>query len=70
VTSDPEVPVPDAVEQQRPVGEERELTEHFQPTEASEIAEQSAPPDEADPADWQEQLTTAETDADWDDEVD
>jgi hypothetical protein len=65
-----QVPVADAVEQRLPVGEPRELSEDFQPTETSEIAAQAAPPDEANPADWQEQLTSAETDADWDADLD
>jgi hypothetical protein len=64
---DPEVPIADAVDQRRSVGEQRELSEDFQPTETSEIAAAAAPPDEANPADWQEQLTSAETD--WDDDV-
>jgi hypothetical protein len=52
---DAEVPVADAIEQRRTVGE---------PVE--EIGAQGAPPDEANPADWQEQLTIADTDPDWD----
>ena len=63
---DDQVPVPDAVEQRLPVGEPRELSEDFQPTETSEIAAHAEPPVDANPADWQEQLTSAESDMDWD----
>ena len=63
---DAEVPVADAIDQQRTVGEPVELSEDFQPTETSEIGAQGAPPDDANPADWQEQSTSAETDFDWD----
>jgi hypothetical protein len=65
-----EVPVADAVQQRLPVGESRELSEDFAPTEASEIAAEAPPPSEVDPADWQEQLTSAETgDDDWDENI-
>ncbi|HZA12031.1 hypothetical protein [Mycobacterium sp.] len=67
---DDQVPVADAVEQRRPVGETQELSEDFQPTEVSELAAGAEAPDEANPADWQEQLTSAETDMDWDADVD
>jgi hypothetical protein len=60
-----QVPVADAVDQRRAVDESPELSEDFQPTEASEIAAEEAP-DDANPADWQEQLTSAETPDDWD----
>lgn len=60
---DEEVPVADAVEQRLEVGDAPSLAEDFEPTEVSEIATESAPVD-ADPADWQEQQTTAPTD--WD----
>jgi hypothetical protein len=63
---DDQVPVADAVEQRHPVGETRELSEDFQPTEASQLAAEAQAPDDANPADWQEQLTSAETDADFD----
>jgi hypothetical protein len=63
---DAEVPIADAVEQRLPVGEPVELSEDFQPTETSQIAAQAAPPDDANPADWQEQRTSAQTDLDWD----
>ena len=63
-----EVPLADAVEQRQPVGESRELSEDFQPTEASEIAAEAPPPTDVDPADWQEQLTSADAGDDdgWD----
>lgn len=65
-----EVPIPDAVEQRLPVGEDRELSEDFQPTEASEIAAEMPPPTDVDPADWQEQLTSADSgDEDWDPDI-
>ena len=67
--ADPEVPLADAVEQRLPVDESRELSEDFQPTETSEIAAESQPPDDANPADWQEQLTSAETELDWEPDV-
>jgi len=64
-----EVPIADAVEQRLPVGETRELSEDFQPTEASQIAAGNPAPTDVDPADWQEQLTSADTgDEDWDDQ--
>jgi hypothetical protein len=66
---DDHVPVADAVEQRLEVGETPPLSEHFAPTEVNEIADQSAPED-ADPADWQDQRTTA-ADADmWDSDLD
>lgn len=61
---DDQVPVPDAVDQRREVGETPPLAEHFVPTEVNEIAAEGTPPD-ADPADWQDQHTTAPDD-DWD----
>ncbi len=65
-----EVPIADAVEQRMPVGETRELSEDFQPTEASEIAAEAPVPADVDPADWQEQLTSADSgDDDWDADV-
>jgi hypothetical protein len=64
---DDQVPVADAVEQRLPVAETTELSEGFQPTEVSEIADEDAPT-EVDPADWQEQLTSAGED--WGDELD
>lgn len=68
-----QVPVADAVEQRRPVGEPQELSEDFQPTEVSEIADEAEAPEDANPADWQEQITSAGTDGgfdDWDAEAD
>ena len=65
-----EVPIADAVEQRLPVGETRELSEDFQPTEASAIASKTPAPTDVDPADWQEQLTSADTgDDDWDADI-
>ena len=65
-----EVPIADAVEQRLTVGEPRELSEDFQPTQASEIAADAPAPTDVDPADWQEQLTTADTgDEDWDEDL-
>ena len=67
---DDQVPVPDAVEQRLTVGETPELSEDFEPTEASEIAAEGAAPMDANPADWQEQLTSADTgDEDWDADI-
>jgi hypothetical protein len=66
---DDQVPVADAVEQRQEVGETPPLSEDFEPTELNEIAAQTAPED-ADPADWQDQRTTA-ADADvWDSDLD
>ena len=53
-----QVPIPDAIEQRQPVGPTPELSEDFRPTEVSEIGDHA--PDEANPADWQEQLTSAD----------
>ncbi len=62
---DDQVPIPDAIEQRLPVGPTPELSEDFQPTEVSEIGGHA--PDEANPADWQEQLTSADAgDEQWD----
>jgi hypothetical protein len=66
---DDQVPEADAAEQRSEVGETAPLSENFAPTEVSEMSSEGAPLD-ADPADWQEQHTTAadadawETDAD------
>ena len=62
-----EVPIPDAVDQRLAVGETPELSENFQPTEASAIAAETPAPTDVNPADWQEQLTSADTgeDEDW-----
>ena len=65
---DDQVPVADAVEQRLEVGEEPRLSEHLEPTEVNEIAAQGLP-DDANPADWQEQQTVAGTDDDWDSDV-
>ncbi len=62
---DQEVPVADAVEQRLEVGETPSLSENFEPTEVNEIADEGVPAD-ADPADWQEQRTTAAGADDWD----
>jgi len=46
------------------------LSEDFQPTEASAIAADTPAPTDVDPADWQEQLTSADYgDEDWDDDI-
>lgn len=58
-----DVPVADAVEQRREVGESATLSEDFEPTVLNEMAAEP-PPTDADPADWQEQRTVAE-DGDW-----
>jgi hypothetical protein len=58
---DDQVPVPDAVEQRQAVDEIPDLSEDFEPTEASAIAERADAPVDANPADWQEQLTSADT---------
>lgn len=64
---DDEVPIADAVEQRLPVEETPELSEDFQPTEVSAIVAEAQPPEDANPADWQEQVTSAGTDiVDWD----
>lgn len=62
---DEEVPAADAFEQQLEVGESPSMSENFEPTQASEIAVEPMPED-ANPADWQEQRTTALDDEDWD----
>jgi hypothetical protein len=64
---DDQVPVADAVDQRRQVGETRGLSENIEPTEVNEFAAEGAP-DDANPADWQEQLTTAADADDWDPE--
>ena len=65
-----EVPIADAVEQRLPVAETPPLSEDFQPTQASEIAAEGPAPTDVDPADWQEQLTSADLDdEDWDDGI-
>ncbi len=64
---DDQVPIADAVEQRRPVSETRGLSEDFEPTEVTELAGSEAPVD-ANPADWQEQLTSAADD--WDPDID
>jgi hypothetical protein len=64
---DADVPLADAVEQQQEVDETPSLSENFEPTTVNEIATEAAP-DDANPADWQEQRTGA---ADgWDPDVD
>jgi len=65
---DDQVPVADAVEQRHQVGEEPPLSEHVEPTEVNEIAARDLPED-ADPADWQDQQTIATTDDEWDSDV-
>ena len=66
-----QVPIADAVDQRLAVDETRELSENFEPTEVSEIAAEGTPPEDANPADWQEQLTSADTGAgDWDSDID
>jgi hypothetical protein len=62
-----DVPLADAVEQRREVGETRGLAEDFEPTVVDRMAGEPAPLD-ADPADWQEQRTDA--DEGWDADVD
>ena len=62
-----QVPIADAVDQRRQVSETRGLSEDFEPTEVNEFAAAGAP-EEANPADWQEQLTTAAGADDWDPE--
>lgn len=58
---DDQVPIPDAVEQRQVVGEPGDLSEDFEPTEASRIAAEEIAPVDVDPADWQDQQTSAET---------
>ena len=58
---DEEVPVADAVEQRLEVGQTPHLSENVEPTEVNEIFTEAAPED-ANPADWQEQRTTADDD--------
>ncbi|HEY7051508.1 MAG TPA: hypothetical protein VH496_05145 [Mycobacterium sp.] len=68
MSSDPiddQVPVNDAVDQRREVGRTPPLAEDFEPTEVNEIAGEVAPED-VDPADWQDQLTSAADSDDWD----
>jgi hypothetical protein len=65
---DEDVPIADAVEQRVEVGETPSLSENLEPTEVNEIAAQGLPED-VDPADWQEQHTTATADGEWDSEV-
>lgn len=62
---DDQVPIADAVEQRLEVGEASPLSENFEPTEVNEIAAETAPED-ANPADWQEQRTTAADPDEWD----
>ena len=54
-----EVPLADAVEQRLPVGETPELSEDLQPTELDRIATQESAPQDVNPADWQDQRTSA-----------
>ena len=61
------VPVADAVQQRLEVGETPSLSENFEPNVVNEIAAEGAP-DDANPADWQEQRTDAADD--WDPDVD
>ena len=56
---DEEVPVADALEQRLEVGQTPHLSENVEPTEVNEIFTEAAPVD-ANPADWQEQQTTAD----------
>jgi len=65
---DDQVPVADAVEQRLEVGEPPLLSENIEPTEVNEIATEGVPED-ANPADWQEQRTDAGSDDDWDSDV-
>jgi hypothetical protein len=62
---DEEVPIADAVEQRLEVGETPPLSENFEPTEVNEIASEGTPED-ANPADWQEQRTSAADADEWD----
>ena len=64
---DEDVPLADAVEQQHEVDETPSLSENFEPTAVNEIASEVAPED-ANPADWQEQRTAAAEG--WDPDVD
>ncbi|MFZ0832822.1 MAG: hypothetical protein WAM92_07015 [Mycobacterium sp.] len=66
---DEEIPVADAVEQRLEVGRTSSLSEDFEPTEVSEIAS-AIPPEDANPADWQEQHTTADDAEVWDEDID
>lgn len=66
---DDQVPVADAVEQRLEVGETPPLSEDFEPTEVNEIAAETAPED-ANPADWQDQRTTAASADDWESDTD
>ncbi|MGE5696887.1 MAG: hypothetical protein ACM4D3_17165 [Candidatus Sericytochromatia bacterium] len=64
---DADVPIADAVDQRHEVDETPSLSENFEPTAVHDIAAEPAPED-ANPADWQEQRTGA---ADgWDPDVD
>jgi hypothetical protein len=63
-----QVPVADAMEQRQEVDETPPMSEHSEPTEVHKIATEAAPED-ANPADWQEQRTTA-PDVDWDADID
>lgn len=65
---DEDVPIADAVEQRVEVGETPTLSENVEPTEVNEIAAQGLPED-ADPADWQDQHTAAGVADEWDSEV-
>jgi hypothetical protein len=65
---DEEVPIADAVEQRLEVDETPPLSEDFEPTEVNEIAGEGSPED-ADPADWQEQRTSAANAGEWDSDV-
>jgi hypothetical protein len=65
---DEEVPIADAAEQRLEVGETPPLSENFAPTELNEIATEGAP-DDADPADWQDQRTSAGNAGEWDSDV-
>lgn len=62
-----EVPVADAVDQRRQIGEFRSLAEDIEPTEINEWAGEAAPMD-AEPADWHEQHASAADD--WDTDLD
>jgi hypothetical protein len=64
---DEDVPLADAVEQRLEVDETPSLSENFEPTAVSEIAAEAMPED-ANPADWQEQRTAASDG--WDPDVD
>ena len=65
-----DVPVADAVEQRQEVGEQAELSEGFAPTEVSEIAAHQKAPADVNPADWQDQLTSADSGGeDWQSDI-